>query len=407
MLINFAMGVVTGIVQEFQFGMNWSDYSRFVGDIFGAPLAIEGLLAFFLESTFLGIWIFGRAKIPQGLHLASIWIVAIGTLLSAYFILAANAWMQHPVGSVINQEAGRAELKDFPAVLTNPTVLFAFPHVIAGAFMTGGAFVLAVALWRLVKRPDEDHAPFRMAAKVGAVALLLGGLFIVVSGDQLGKHIAVDQPMKLAAAENLRTTQTGAPFSVFTLWGPDGKEILSLEVPNVLSILATNNPDGTVQGIDNLQAQYVAQYGAGDYTPIVPVTFWSFRLMIGAGGLAALAALWFLWRMRKGRTPGRGTVLIAVFLPFLPLAANSFAWIFTEMGRQPWIVQGQQLTSDGVSPSVSAPMVLLTLIGFTVLYGGLAVIEVGLLMKKIRGDVPSAEAHAAGDSDDKPMTFAY
>ena len=408
-LINFAMGVATGIVQEFQFGMNWSDYSRFVGDIFGAPLAIEGLLAFFLESTFLGIWIFGWDKLPKRVHLASIWIVAVGTLLSAYFILAANAWMQHPVGSVVNSSAGRAELKDFGAVLTNPTVLLAFPHVIAGAFMTGGAFVLGVAVWRLLRRSGEDAAPFRTAARVGAIALLIGGLLVVISGDQLGKHITTDQPMKLASAENLRATEKSAPFSVFTLWDFSGKEIVSIQVPDLLSILATNNPDGTVQGIDNLQAQNQLIYGPGDYSPIVPVTFWSFRFMIGAGTLAAFAALWFLWRMRKGRAPGRGGVAIAVVLPLLPLAANSFAWIFTEMGRQPWIVQNQMLTSAGVSPNVGAFEVAITLIGFTLLYGGLAVVEVGLLAKRIRGPLPAAGAGPAdsADSTDRPAPFAY
>jgi cytochrome d ubiquinol oxidase subunit I len=405
-LINFAMGVVTGIVQEFQFGMNWSDYSRFVGDIFGAPLAIEGLLAFFLESTFLGMWIFGWDKLPKRVHLASIWIVAIGTLLSAFFILAANAWMQEPVGSIVNSTAGRAELKDFGAVLTNPTVIWAFPHVIAGCFMTGGAFVLGVSAWRLLRRPAEDGAPFRTAAKVGAVALLVAGLFIVVTGDQLGQHIAVDQPMKLAAAEDLQTTQSSAPFSVFTLWDFSGKEIVSIKIPNVLSILATHDPNGTVQGIDNLQTQYAGQYGPGDYSPIVPVTFWSFRLMIGAGSLAALAALWFLWRMRKGRLPGRGAVAIAFALPLLPLAANSVAWIFTEMGRQPWIVQGQMTTSNGVSPSVSALEVGITLVGFTLLYGGLAVVEVGLLAKRIRGEVADGTP-GAGDSADQSTPFAY
>jgi cytochrome bd ubiquinol oxidase subunit I len=404
-LINFAMGVVTGIVQEFQFGMNWSDYSRFVGDIFGAPLAIEGLLAFFLESTFLGIWIFCWDKLPRRVHLASIWIVAIGTLLSAYFILAANAWMQQPVGFTINASAGRAELKDFGAVLTNPTVLLAFPHVIAGAFMTGGAFVLGVAVWRLLRRSEDATAPFRTAAKVGAVALLIGGLFVVVSGDQLGKHITTDQPMKLAAAENLRTTEASAPFSVFTLWDLNGNEIVSLKVPDVLSILATNNPNGTVQGIDNLQADFQKQYGPGDYSPIVPVTFWSFRLMIGAGTLAAFAALWFLWRMRKGAVPGRGSVAIAIVLPLLPLAANSFAWIFTEMGRQPWIVYGQQLTANAVSPSVGVFEVAITVVGFTLLYGVLAVVEVGLLAKRIRGPLETAPAMA--DSADRPAPFAY
>jgi len=404
-LINFAMGVVTGIVQEFQFGMNWSDYSRFVGDVFGAPLAIEGLLAFFLESTFLGMWIFGWDKLPKWVHLASIWIVAVGTVLSAYFILAANAWMQQPVGFALNTATHRAELKDIGAVLLNPTVLLAFPHVMAGAFMTGGAFVMGVAVWRMVRRP-LDAAPFRMAAKAGAVVLLVGGMGVALTGDQLGQHIAVDQPMKLAAAEDLQQTQTQAPFSVFTLWDFNGKEIFSLKVPDMLSILATHNPDGTVQGIKDLQAQFQEQYGPGDYSPIVPVTFWSFRFMIGAGTLAAFAALWFLWRMRKGRTPGRGAVLIAIVLPLLPLAAQSFAWIFTEMGRQPWVVYGQQLTANGVSPNVSALEVWVTMVGFTLLYGILAFVEMGLITKRIRGPLETAETGSA-DASDQPAPFAY
>ena len=403
-LINFAMGVVTGIVQEFQFGMNWSDYSRFVGDIFGAPLAIEGLLAFFLESTFLGLWIFGWGKLSKRIHLATIWIVAVGTVLSAYFILVANAWMQQPVGFAVNASTGQAELKDFGAVLTNPTVLLAFPHVIGGAFMTGGAFVLGVAVWRLVRRPADDGAPFRTAAKVGASVLLIAGLFVLITGAQLGKHIAVDQPMKLAAAENLRTTEAQAPFSLLTVWDLSGKQVFSIEVPDMLSILAANNPNAQVQGIDNLQAQYAKLYGPGDYSPIVPVTFWTFRMMIGAGTLAALAAAWFLWRMRKGRAPGRGAVAIAFVLPLLPLAANSFAWLFTEMGRQPWIVQGQMLTSSAVSPSVSSIEVAITVVGFTLLYGGLAVVEVGLLAKRIRG--PVAEASTSADVDSS-SPFSY
>jgi cytochrome d ubiquinol oxidase subunit I len=404
-LINFAMGVVTGIVQEFQFGMNWSNYSRFVGDIFGAPLAIEGLLAFFLESTFLGVWIFGWDKLPKKLHLAAIWITAIATAVSAYIILAANAWMQQPVGYAINTVTNRAELKDIVAVILNPTVLLAFPHVMAGAAMTGGAFVMGVAVWRMIRRPI-DAAPFRTAAKIGAIVLLVGGIAVVISGDQMGQHIATDQPMKLAAAEDLRTTQTQAPLSLITIRDPDGKEIFSVKIPDLLSIMATHNPDGTVQGIDNLQTQFAAQYGPGDYSPIVPVTFWSFRFMIGAGLLAVFAGLWFLFRMRKGGTPGRGALLIAVALPLLPLAANSFAWIFTEIGRQPWIVYGQQLTSQGVSPSVGAVEVGITLVGFTLLYGVLAVVEVGLLAKRIRGPLEVTE-HGSADASDRPAPFAY
>jgi cytochrome d ubiquinol oxidase subunit I len=275
----------------------------------------------------------------------------------------------------------------------------------AGVFMTGGAFVLGIAVWRLLRRPTEDQAPFRTAARVGASVLLVGSLFVLISGDVVGKSIATDQPMKLAAAEGLYQTAQPASFSVFTVWDADGKEAFSVKIPNLLSFLATGDLNGKVAGIDDLQAQYAATYGAGDYAPSVPVTFWSFRLMIGAGILAALAALWFLWRLRKNGLPGRGGVAIAILLPFLPLAANSFAWIFTEMGRQPWIVFGQQLTSNGVSPGVSSWEVAITLVGFTLLYGGLAVVEMGLLRKQIRAGLPAVAA--SYEADDRPMTIGY
>jgi cytochrome bd ubiquinol oxidase subunit I len=402
-LINFAMGVVTGIVQEFQFGMNWSQYSRFVGDIFGAPLAIEALLAFFMESVFLGVWIFGWDRLPKIVHLASIWLTALGTLLSAYFILAANAWMQHPVGFVTNTVAGRAELKDFIAVLTNSLVLLLAPHVISGAFLTGGAFVLGVAVWRIVRRPDDDVAAFRTAARVGAVVLLVGGLAVLLTGDQLGQRIAQDQPMKFAASEDIQNTQSGAPFSVITIFGLDGKPIWSLDVPYVLSILADHDPNGVVQGLNQVQAQEQALYGPGDYMPAVPVIFYSFRFMLGAGTLAAVAAAWFLWSLRKGKTPGRGAVAVAVVLPFLPLAANSFGWLLTEMGRQPWVVTGQLLTSAGVSPNVSATDMLITLVGFVLLYGVLALIEMALVIQRIKGPFT-----AEPSSDAEPSTsFSY
>jgi cytochrome d ubiquinol oxidase subunit I len=412
-LINFALGVVTGILQEFQFGMNWSDYSRFVGDIFGAPLAIEALLAFFLESTFLGIWIFGWDRVPRTVHLASIWIVAIGSLLSAFFILAANSFMQQPVGFKINPVSGRAELTDFIAVLTNPTLMLAMPHVIAASFMTGGAFVLAVAVWRIVRRPDHDAEIFRTAARVGAVTVIVaaGALFLV--GDQLGKHLAADQPMKAAASEGLYNTSQPAPFTVLALWGTDGKIIPIIQIPNVLSFLETGDFNGKVEGINDINAQLRAQYpqygSQMDYSPIVPVTFYSFRLMVGAAGLAGLAALWFLWSMRKGRSPGRGAIAIAAVLPFVPLAANSSGWILNEMGRQPWVVQGQLLTANAVSPNTGA-MILITLIGFTFLYGVLAVVEVGLVAKVVKTDEIGTQPAGygdAGDSGDQAATFAY
>lgn len=411
-LINFALGVVTGIVQEFQFGMNWSAYSRFVGDIFGPPLAIEGLLAFFLESTFLGLWIFGWDRLPKPVHLATIWLAAIGTVLSAYFILAANAWMQNPVGYTFNPTTNRAELTDFVAVLTNPVATITFVHTIAAAFLTAGAFVAGVALWRLARHPAADADAFRAAARLGATTVLVAGLVVFVSGDQQARVMTSVQPMKMAAAEALYETEQPASFSVFTIGSLDGsKELFSIRIPNLLSFLATGTFDGRVLGINDLQATYEQQYGPGDYRPIIPVAYWTFRLMIGTGALAALAALWMLWALRGAPPrPSRPVVWTAVALPLLPLAANSFGWIFTEMGRQPWIVFGLMPTAAGVSPGTSSLEVLITLVSFTLLYGGLAAVEVGLLVRRIRRGLPEVEAPGApggADEADRPIAFAY
>jgi len=397
-LINFALGVVTGIVQEFQFGMNWSSYSRFVGDIFGAPLAIEGLLAFFLESTFLGLWIFGWDRLPKKVHLATIWITAVGTAISAYIILAANSWMQHPVGYEVNPATGRAELKDFLAVVLSNTAVGTFVHTIVAAFLTTGAFVAGIAMWRLLRRSDKEDAPaFRGMAKAGAWMIVVSAVLVLVTGDAQSKMMTEEQPMKMAAAEALFDTQQPASFSVLTIFSLDGsKEIFSIRIPNLLSFLATGDVNGKVAGINDLQAQETAAYGPGDYRPYAPLTYWSFRLMIGMGALAALAALWFLWAMRRGRTPGRLAVTTAIALPFLPLLANSLGWIFTEFGRQPWIVFGLMSTESGVSPNGSVLEVGLTMIGFTVLYGALAVVEVRLLLRRIRGGLPPAEATGFG-----------
>jgi len=411
-LINFALGVVTGIVQEFQFGMNWSDYSRFVGDVFGPPLAIEGLLAFFLESTFLGLWIFGWDRLPKKLHLATIWIAAIGTVLSAYFILAANAWMQNPVGYTFNPTTQRAELTDFVALLVNPLAVITFVHTIAAAFLTAGAFMAGVALWRLVRHPDEEADAFRTAARLGALTVLAAAVLVVVSGDQQAKVMTSVQPMKMAAAEALYQAEQPASFSVFTIGSLDGsRELFSVRIPNLLSFLATGTLDGRVQGINDLQATYQLQYGPGDYRPIIPLTYWTFRLMIGTGALAALAALWMLWALRRrSPRPSRWIVGTAVLLPLLPLAANSLGWIFTEMGRQPWIVFGLMPTAAGVSPGTSTLEVLITMVSFTLLYGGLAIVEVGLLARRIRAGLPEIEApdaHGGADDADRPIAFAY
>ena len=425
-LINFAMGVVTGIVQEFQFGMNWSAYSRFVGDIFGAPLAVEALLAFFLESTFLGLWIFGWDRLPRRVHAACIWIVAVGTMLSAYFILAANSWMQHPVGYHYNPVTHREELTSFAAVLTNPTQLVTFPHTIAGCFLVAGALVAAVALWHLIRRPagtdpasQSAAAAFRSAAKAGAITVLVAAVFTALTGDIQGKIMTKYQPMKMAAAEALYHTSQPASFSLFTIGSLNGsKEVFSVRLPRLLSFLATGNFNGKVQGIDNIQSLYNQTYGPGSYTPIIPVTYWSFRLMIGIGllsALVALVALWLLWRSRRAGDPlhinltrGKRRVLLwsVIALPLLPLVANSFGWIFTEMGRQPWIVFGQMKTAAGVSAN-SPGEVLASVIILTLLYGGLAVIEVGLLLKYARAGLPEERPPGQPSDEDKPLELIY
>ncbi|MEZ5117794.1 MAG: cytochrome ubiquinol oxidase subunit I [Candidatus Nanopelagicales bacterium] len=413
-LINFAMGVVTGIVQEFQFGMNWSDYSRFVGDIFGAPLAMEALLAFFLESTFLGLWIFGWDRLPKRIHLLTIWLAAFGTMISAYFILAANAWMQHPVGYEVDPETGRAVLNNVFTVLFQNTAVIAFFHTISAAFLVSGAAFMAVGAWMMAKKRDSDV--FRPAVKVGAVTTLIAAIAVSWTGDMDMKIMVEQQPMKVAAAEALYQTQENAPFSVLTIGDVTGDTATDIiTIPGLLSWLATgtwDGPESTVQGINNLQEQYTQEYGPGNYVPYVPVTYWGFRFMIGFGMLAALFALWVLWHFRRGRE-GAGGLLrwTSVFIVLGPLIGTSAGWIFTEMGRQPWIVFGEQTTSNAHSPLLPAWQVWITLIGFTLIYAVLAVIEVKLLLKYIKQGPPEevvADPYEESKSDsDKQLYFAY
>ena len=409
-LINFAIGVVTGIVQEFQFGMNWSTYSRFVGDIFGAPLAMEGLLAFFLESTFLGLWIFGWDRLPKKIHLASIWLASLGTLLSAYFILAANAWMQHPVAYRMNLEKGRAELTNIIEVLTQKTAVLTFLHTIPSAIFTAGAFVAGISAWLLIKRKDVEMS--RGTLKLGLITLLISFVFVGVTGDLTSKLMTEQQPMKMAAAEALYYTTESAPFSLLTIGTLDGsRPVFQIDVPSVLSFLATGDVNGTVKGVNDLQAEYEKTYGPGDYKPNIPLAYWSFRLMIGFGAIGFLFSLLALYQMRRGGTPrGRWFLPAMIFLPFTPLLANSFGWIFTETGRQPWAVFGLIRTADGVSAVVSAGSVLFTMIVFTLLYGVLAFIEVGLTLKVIKNGPQTEldyEDPKLGGSSDKPLVMAY
>ena len=422
--INFALGLVTGIVQEFQFGMNWSDYSKFVGDIFGAPLAFEALLAFFLESTFLGLWIFGWGRIPEKIHAACIWVVHIGTVLSAYFILAANSFMQHPVGYRYNAHTGRAELTDFLAVLTNKVQLVTFPHVLAAAYLCGGAMVMGVGLWSMRKH-EHERMMYRKAARVGAVVTLIAGFAVSITGDAQGKVMTEVQPMKMAAAEALYTTRDScAEFSIFTIGSLNGEhEKYAITVPCVLSFLATGSFSGKVQGVNDLKGELPSQISnaaaaRGEparyvqpadavFTPNIPLAYWSFRLMIGIGMLAAAIAVAVLWLTRKGRAQiPRWLVLAGIAAPLLPVLGNSFGWIFTETGRQPWLVYGVMTTSSGVSPTVTAGTVITSMAVFTVLYAALAVVEIKLMLDYTRrGAEPYQPTEKT--AEDKPLAFSY
>jgi cytochrome d ubiquinol oxidase subunit I len=425
MLVNFAMGVVTGIVQEFQFGMNWSEYSRFVGDVFGPPLAMEGLIAFFIESTFLGLWIFGWERLRKGVHLACIWAVAVANVLSAYFILAANSWMQHPVGvKLVN---GKPVLTSIWAVLTNNTLLAASSHTLLGCLSVGGTFLVCIAFWHLARRhrksarDDPDRQVWFTSLRWGAWVGLVAFAGLALTGDSQGKLMFQQQPMKMASAEALCHTQQPASFSVFAIGNvaqPNCESVKSLDVPNLLSFLATGSFTSRVAGVQDLIPQYQAAYGTNypndptlgslagtpiDYVPNLVVEYWGFRLMIGFGGLAALAAAVALWFTRGGRFPdNRWTAspwvhrlaLLAIATPFL---ANVAGWIFTEMGRQPFVVvpnptgvHGVWLfTAQAVSSGVSLGEMVTSLVTFCLLYGGLAVIEFVLIARYVRADADS------------------
>jgi len=410
LMVTFAVGVVTGLVQEFQFGLSWSAFARFYGDVFGPVLAIEGMLAFFLEATFLGLWWFGRDRLPRAVHLATIWVVALGTTISAFVILAANSFLQNPVAYAVDPVTGRARLTSFRELLLNEVNLAAFPHTYAGAVMAGGALVMAVGVWHLLRgghdAASETFAAFRALSRFGAWATLVGGGVLALSGDVLGKVITQVQPMKMAAAEALYESRTGAPFSIFA-YAPPGTDrpTFSLEVPGLLSFLAKGSFTARVSGITELQQAYSARFGPGDYTPWVPVSFWSFRLMIGVGMTAALVALVHLWVTRSGRplevdSRLATSVLWSVpVLPLLPMAANSFGWIFTETGRQPWLAFGLFKTAEGVSPGLTVLEVAVSLAAFTVVYGALAWAWTTLVLRLVRNGLPELPADRAAERD--------
>jgi cytochrome d ubiquinol oxidase subunit I len=398
LVINVAIGVVTGLVQEFQFGMNWSAYSRLVGNVFGAPLAMEGLGAFFLESTFLGLWLFGWDKLPRRVHLATIWAVAAGSVLSAAFIMAANSWMQHPVGYTMNK-AHQPQLNNVWALFTNPVFVWGYAKVLFAALVTGAAVMLAVSAWQL--RHGGDRAVFTRSARLALVVLVPAILFAMLVGDELGVIEARYQPMKIAAAEAQWTTCQPCSFSLFQIGGGnlDQTPTQILAIPHLLSLLATNHWNGKVVGLNPLQAQYSKQFGPGYYVPNVFVQYWSMRVMAYAGVLVLLVGSWGLWLVRRRKlATSRRFLWVAIWAAVLPFLMNTAGWLLTESGRQPWIVQGIMLTKNGISSSVSSTSIVISLVVFVLLYGILATVDFALMLKYSRQQLPPARAETDADA---------
>jgi len=402
-LINFAMGVVTGIVQEFQFGMNWSEFSRYVGDIFGVPLAIEALLAFFLESVFLGVWIFGWDKLSKGLHAATIWIVAIGANISAFWILVANSFMQQPVGYIIQE--GRLVLERFSDLIFNPNLWVQFPHTITAGFTTAAFFIMGISAYHLMRKhnPDVFQRSFQIAAIIGSISIILVGLI----GHDQAQHMVETQPMKMAAAEALWTTEDPASFSILTIGDLSQRnEVFSIRLPRLLSLMSFSQIDGEVKGIYNLQEEYTQLYGPGDYIPPVAFVYWSFRIMVGAGTLLLLLAFVGLFLVMAGvfevRTIIYKIFMLAILLPYL---ANSAGWIMTEVGRVPWIVFGLMVLRDGVSIVVPIGVVATSLIVYTITYAALMGADIYLLRKFAKIGVPESRDDVTDTPEEENLSL--
>ena len=388
LLINIAIGVATGLVQEFEFGMNWSVYSRFVGNVFGAPLAIEGLAAFMLESTFLGLWIFGWNRLPPRVHLATLWVVVLGSWLSAYFILVANSWMQHPVGyKIVN---GEAQLTSVWALLSNGFALRAFLHTILAGLIFGSTIMLGVCCWHFLRGRQVEL--FRKAALLALIVAVPVTLLQLVVGNRFGEAVTSAQSMKIAASEAQWETCQPCSFSLFQIGGftkSDPTPSFSIEVPRLLSYMATGSFSGQVQGLNELQTKEQRQYGRGNYMPNIRVIYWSMRVMAYMGMLMFLVAVVGAWLYRKRKLEQarwfHRTAIVAIAFPYIAATAG---WLLTEMGRQPWIVQGLLLTSKANSPNVSTTWLAISLPFFIALYVVLGIVDFVLMRRYARPDRP-------------------
>lgn len=408
MLICFAVGVVTGLLQTFQFGMNWSAYSRYMGDIFGAPIALEGLAAFFIEAVCLGLWVFGWGRIAPRLHLALLWIVGAATVMSAYAILTVNTWMQNPRGYEIVD--GRAVATDLRAIFLNVDVALTVSHVVFTALVTGAVLVLAIAAWQ-IRRGHEPEA-FRRAARQACIVGLAAGTVGLTAGHFQGVRAVDHQPMKMAAAEALYETASPAPLSIFAI-GPlranPGEPTINVQIPGLLSLLDDLSLDSTVRGINDLQRAYEQAYGPGNYVPVVPLLYWSFRLMLGSGlALMALFSAGLLVFRRPvsglGRDRlGRLVLRVAPLAAALPFVASAGGWLLREAGRQPWAIQGLLRTEDAVS-SVPAAAVAVSLVVFLAIYLATAIAGLRTIRRELRLGLPPAVG--ATRRDPRPVTTA-
>jgi cytochrome d ubiquinol oxidase subunit I len=403
-LINFAIGVATGLVQEFEFGMNWSVYSRFVGDVFGAPLAIEGLAAFMLEATFLGLWIFGWGKLSPRVHLATLWIAVLGTWLSGYFILVANSWMQQPVGYKIVD--GEAQLTSVWALLSNGFALRAYVHTMLAGLIFGSIVMLGVCCWQFLRGRHVEL--FRKAAMLALIVAVPVTLLQLVVGNRFGAAVTNAQAMKIAASEAQWNTCQPCGFSLFQIGGftkEDPTPSFSITVPRLLSYMATGSFDGQVDGLNQLQADAESRFDPGNYMPNVRVVYWSMRVMAYAGMLMFLVAAVGAWLYRRRKLETAGWFLWAgVGAIALPYIAASAGWILTEMGRQPWIVQDLLLTSEANSPNVSTTWLGISLGVFVALYVMLLAADVWLMRRYATVDPPGV----GGEGDElAPRAVSY
>ena len=391
-LINFAIGIVTGIVQEFHFGLNWSEYSRFMGDIFGVPLAIEALMAFFLESTFIGVWIFGWDKLSKRAHATVAWLVAIGGNLSALWILMANSFMQNPLGYVIRN--GRAEMADFWAIFGNPKLWYQFPHVITAGIATCGFLIMAISAWHLLQKKESTRDFFMKSFRWAAGFALVGSILVGVVGHQQGQWLAEAKPLKVASMEGHWETEQPASFSVFAVVDQENEEnSWEIKIPKFLSLMLFNDLESEFKGIRDLHEEAIAKYGPGYYIPPVTIIYWSFRAMVGLGLLMILISFFAVLWSRSNHFVEKRSWFIKILIPagLLPTLAITTGWLHTEIGRWPWIVYGLQTIEDAVSPNITVGNIIFSMASFLILYGILAVVGVSLMLKYGKSDPAEME----------------